>query len=449
VEITKQNIDELKECLKNRNESCIYEFINELRPADIAEIIDDELNIEEAKTLFLLLDEELAADVLVELEDDVRKKLLEHLSDEEIAETFDILDTDDAVDIYADLPEERKQQIIAKVEDKEQAEDIIELSQYEEGTAGALMAKELFKVNVHWTAARAIREMRKQAEEVSHVYTIYVVDDENRLLGTLSLKSLLFISPREKVESVYMQDPIFVKVDTPAEEVAQIMQKYNLVAVPVVDEEHRLLGRITIDDVVDFIQEEAEKDYQLAAGISENVDTDDSVWILSRARLPWLLVGLVGEMFNSRLIANYEGDIQLYPQMAFYMPLIAAMGGNSGVQSSAIVVQGLANNTLLSKDIMSKLSKEFLVSFLNGLICAVLVFGFNYFMLDELTLSYTISLALFCVIMFASIFGAFVPLMLDRFKIDPALATGPFVTTMNDVLGIFIYFLIGKLIYFQ
>jgi len=446
-EITKEYIEELKSFLVQDNEEKILELLEGLHPVEIARIIEDEFNAEEAYHLFKYLSVEVVADILAELDEDLRIKILNLFSTSQIASLLEYSESDDAADIFADLPQEIKQEVLSKMDDIEQAGDIVELTGYSEGTAGSIMAKELIKVNINWTIAICIKELRKQAEEVEKVYTIYVVDDDNVLKGRISLKKIILTPDDKLVQDIFEEDIISVKAGDTIEEVARKMKDYDLVVVPVVDEVNRLIGRITIDDVVDILEEEAEKDFQMASGITENVDASDSVWILSRSRLPWLMIGLMGELINSKVISGYETEIQVNPQMAFFMPLIAAMGGNAGVQSSAIVVQGLANNSMKPDDLFPKLFKEFLVALLNGLICAIIVFGFNYFVLHDLQLSKSVSVSLFTVIIFASIFGAFVPLTLSKFKIDPALATGPFITTANDIVGIFIYFYVGSLFY--
>ncbi|MGD1845842.1 MAG: magnesium transporter, partial [Salibacteraceae bacterium] len=353
----------------------------------------------------------------------------------------------DAADMIGELPDEKQDEVISMLEDLEQASDIVDLLNYEEGTAGALMAKELIAVQEDWNVLTCAKEMRRQGEDIDFVYTVYVVDSAEKLIGTLSVKKLLITPTQVKVRSLYKPSVISVQTSTPQEEVANIMEKYDLVVLPVVDQLGRLVGRITIDDVVDVIKEEADKDYQMASGITQDVESTDSIWVLSRARLPWLLIGLAGGIFGARVIGVYEQDIQLHPEMAYFIPLIAAMGGNVGVQSSAIIVQGLANNTLGLEGMFSKLAKEFGVALLNGLVCSILILGYNLLFSDSLNLSLTVSIALLSVIIVAGLFGTFVPLALDRYKIDPALATGPFITTMNDILGLFIYFWIGRLMY--
>ncbi|MBL4652188.1 MAG: magnesium transporter [Flavobacteriales bacterium] len=446
-ELTKKFLESLRIAIEKNDEKFVLEHIFELHPADIAEILD-ELTPEEGKLLFHQFDEEKAADVLVELEEDVREKFLASLSSKEIAEQFiDNLESDDAADVIGELPEDVKEEVISHLEDVDQASDIVDLLNYEEGTAGALMGKEMIAVQENWTIMRCTKEMRKQAEEIDFVYTVYVVTEKSKLIGTLSLKRMLLTPAKSKITDIYNSEVISIRATAKDEEVAQIMQKYDLIALPVIDELGRLIGRITIDDVVDVIQEESEKDYQMASGISEDVESSDKVWVLTRARLPWLLIGLLGGIFGAQVIALYETDLGIHPEMAFFIPLIAAMGGNVGVQSSAIIVQGLANNSLGFTGITSRLYKEFLVGLLNGLICSALILMYNMVFSDSMELSYTVSAALLVVIIFAALFGTFIPLILDKYKIDPALATGPFITTLNDILGLFIYFYIGSLMY--
>lgn len=446
-ELTRQYLDELKDAIVLNNEETLLNLISDLHAADIGEILS-ELDTEEAKILYKVLDANTASDVLTYMEDDEREDFLASLSSKQIAEQFiDNLDSDDAADMLNMFPQDQKEEIISMIEDKQQARDIVDLLHYEEGTAGALMAKELISVNVNWSVFTAVKEMRKQAESIEHVYTVYVVDENDVLLGRLPIKKLLITPLKAEIADIYDPKVRYVKVDEDQEEIANIMEKYDLVVLPVVDELGRLQGRITIDDVVDVIKEEAEKDYALASGISGSVESTDSVYELTRARLPWLLIGLFGGIMGARVIELYEGDLQLYPEMAFFIPLIAAMGGNAGVQSSAIIVQGLANNSLGFSGLFAKLGKEFMVGLVNGLVCSALIFGYNIMFNDSLNLSITVSCALLAVIVFATLFGTFVPLALDKYDIDPALATGPFITTVNDVLGLFIYFMIGHVFY--
>ncbi len=446
-ELTKRYIEELKDLIQAGEEKKVIQLIGDLHAADIAEIYD-EISIEEAKFLFLLLDGETAADVLAELDEDDREKFLKILPSDVIARQFiEKMDSDDAADVIADLSEEKKEEVLLHIDDVDQAGEIVELLAYDEDTAGGLMAKELIKVNENWTILTCLKEMSKQAADVDEVYYVYVVDDNDILKGTVSLKKMLLSQNRSKIKDISNTDVISVKTDTPSEEVAIIMKKYDLVALPVIDSIGRLMGRITIDDVVDVIKEEAEKDYQMASGISEDVESTDNVWLLTRARIPWLLIGLLGGVLVAKVIGLYEIDLGMYPEMAFFIPLIAAMGGNVGVQSSAIIVQGLANNTLGIESTFTKLMKELTVAGINGITLSGLIFLYNVLATDSFALTLTVSIALFSVIIFASFFGTFIPLLLNRIKVDPALATGPFITTLNDIMGLFIYLMIGRILY--
>ncbi len=443
-QLTKELLAELREWIAEGKDSAIIEAIADAHQADIAELIN-ELRRDEAVYLYKLLDEEKAAEVMLDLDDDVREKLLSSLTSREIAEDLiENIDSDDAADVIAELPEQKQEEVIALLGDEEQASDIIDLMTYAEGTAGALMGTELMKVNQNWTVSQAVRELRKQAEDVEHIYTIYVVDDLDELLGTLSVKTMLFTSTsmRTMVKELFKQTKVrSVNVNAPAEDVANIMEKYDLVVLPVVNDQNILLGRITIDDVVDIIKEEADKDYQMASGISEDVEYSDSIITLTRARLPWLLIGMAGGMISANIIGVF--DISTHPQMAIFMPLIAAMGGNVGVQSAALVVKALANQSALDETLAQKLWKELRVGLVNSMVCSTIILLVSLLFHMDLALCITASIALFFVIIFASFFGTWIPMTLNRFKIDPAVATGPFVTTLNDIFGLIIYFTIG------
>jgi magnesium transporter len=446
-QLTKELLAELRQAIADGKDTALQNLTSDLHPADIAELIN-ELRREEAVYIYRILDEEKAADVMLELDENVREKLLSSLTSREIAEELiENIDSDDAADVLSELSEEKQEEVISLLGNEEQASDIIDLLTYKEGTAGALMGTELVRVNHNWSVGIAIREMRKQAEDLDHIYTIYVVDDHDSLLGTLSVKSMIFASTsmRTVIHELYKQEKVTtVNVSTPAEEVAKIMEKYDLVALPVVNDSGVLLGRITIDDVVDVIKEEADKDYQMASGISEDVESGDNVITLTRARLPWLLIGMAGGMISANIIGVF--DITTQPQMAIFMPLIAAMGGNVGVQSAALVVKALANQSALDETLWQKLGKELSVGLLNGLVCSTVIFMVTMLFRIDLSLCITASIALFSVIIFASFFGTWIPMTLNRFKIDPALATGPFVTTLNDIFGLIIYFSVGHFI---
>jgi magnesium transporter len=443
--ISKPFIQQLEQLIQEKNDDQLELLLNDLHHADIAEILD-ELDFDEATYIFKVLDSEKTAEILLELEDDLRENILNRLSPKEIAEELDELETNDAADIIAELSKGRKEEVISELQDVEHAKDIVELLRYDEDTAGGIMHKELVKVNENWNVLTCVKEMRIQAENISRVHSIYVVDDEDRLKGRLSLKDLLTTSTKTPISQVYISKLNYVKVDTEDVEVARIMQKYDLEAIPVVDELGRLVGRITIDDIVDVIKDEADKDYQLAAGISQDVEADDSIIELTKARLPWLVLALLGGFITVKVLGLFEGAMLNHGNLFFFTPLIAAMAGNVGVQSSAIIVQGLANDTL-SGSIINRLLKELSLSLLNGVILAAILFVGSHFLLNvEVIIGIIVTIALVSVIIIASLIGTFIPLLLDKFGIDPALATGPFITTSNDICGILIYFSIAKLI---
>ena len=443
--ISKELIKELELLIQENRGQDILHLLQDMHFADIAEIME-ELSEFDAHYVFNTLDSEKTAEILLELDEEVREKILRKLSAKEIAEELDELNTDDAADIIAELPREKKEQVISELEDVEHAKDIVDLLRYDEDSAGGLMAKELVKVNENWNVLTCVKEMRLQAENVTRVHSIYVVDDENRLKGRLSLKDLLTTSTKTPISDVYIPKVDYVKVDTKDVEVARIMQKYDLEAIPVVDELGRLVGRITIDDIIDVIKEEADKDYQLAAGISQDVEADDSILELTKARLPWLVLALFGGFIAVEVTSSFEGAMDKFKTLFFFTPLIAAMAGNVGVQSSAIIVQGLANDTL-SGSVWQRLYKEVRLSLLNGLILSVILLLGSHFLLGfEYIIGITVSVSLLSVIIIASLIGTFVPITLNKYGIDPALATGPFITTSNDIFGILIYFSIAKVI---
>lgn len=443
--ITEEFIEEIQQLISQKEDERLALLFKDLHHADIAEILE-ELDFDEAVYIFRILDSETTAEILLELDEDVREGILGKLSPKEIAEELDELDTDDAADIIAELSQDKKEEVISELEDVEHAKDIVELLRYDEHTAGGLMGKELVKVNENWNVLTCVKEMRAQAENVQRVHSIYVVDDENRLKGRLSLKDLLSTSVRTPIHEVYINRVNYVRVDTPDTEVARVMQKYDLEAIPVVDEMGRLVGRITIDDIVDVIKEEADKDYQLAAGISQDVEADDSILELTRARLPWLVLALLGGFVSVTVLGGFEDALSNFKELFFFTPLIAAMAGNVGVQSSAIIIQGLANDSI-SGSLFQRLAKELSLSLLNGFILSIILFVGSYLLLGvSPAIGVTVTISLLVVIIMASLVGTFIPFVLNKYGIDPALATGPFITTSNDIMGILIYFSLAKLI---
>ena len=444
ININKDFIDNLVVFIKNKDQKKLQKSLLNIHHADIAEIITN-LSDFESQFLYENLHDETAALVLKEVEDEKRKTLLSKLSAKEIAvDVIDNLESDDAVDVILDLSEKKKEEVLSHIENEDYANDLSNLLKYEENTAGSMMATELIKVNENWNTLECLKKMRKQAEYVKKVHTIYVVDNNNKLLGTMSLKRLLISNKDTKVRDIINSDVYYVKTDTSTEEIANLMNKYDLIILPVVNENQELLGRITIDDVIDVVKEEAEKDYQMASGIYEDIENNAGILTITRVRLPWLIIGMIGGVLGAKVIGIF--DIQKHFELALFIPLIAAMGGNVGVQSAAIVVQSLANKSIDIKNISEKLIKELGVGLLNGLICGCLVFLFTYILGYNLLLSATVSLSLIIVIMFAALFGTFIPLTLQKYNVDPAVATGPFITTISDILGLLIYFLIGQTI---
>lgn len=429
--------------IENQANEEILLKLEELFPADITSILI-ELTTDEAKYLVLLIDTKLAAEIISTLDSDDRKKFLKNFTSKEIAQYINVIDSDDAVDILNEQPVKVREEVIALLKDREQARFIIDLMHYDEDCAGGLMQKELIKINISQTVTECVEEIRKQAEDVEKVYSVYVIDDDGKLLGTVSLKKIILAKRGSKIADVYEDDEI-VSVQTYAsgEEVADLMQKYDLEAIPVVNIQGRLLGRITIDDVVDFITESAQEDIQVMAGISEDVEEDDSVWLLVRSRLPWLIGGMVGSFLAAKIIDRFDDTISILPAISAFIPLIGSTGGNVGIQSSSLIVQSLADKSGLDTTLGKRLQKVLLVALINALIAAVFAFGCS-LLVDsgQIMLSMTVSLSLFAVVMLASLMGTITPLVLNQLKINPAVASGPFITTTNDILGYGVYFLI-------
>ncbi|MDX1461750.1 MAG: magnesium transporter [Marinirhabdus sp.] len=443
-QLTADFIENVEQLISVKDGNALRELLHDFHFADVAELLE-ELDSDDATYLIKLLASEITSEALMELDDDVREKILDRLSPTEIATELSEMDTDDAADVVAELDQEVQKRVIEEIADAELAADIVELLAYDEDTAGALMAKELVQVKETWTVAGCVREMRRQAENVTRVHSIYVTNKEGKLTGRLSLKDLLTAGEKTKISEVFIPKVDYVTVHTDNEEVARIMQKYDLEAIPVVDEDGILMGRITIDDIVDFIKDEAEKDYQMAAGISQDVEADDSVWQLTRARLPWLVLGLFGGLGAVFIMEGFDNALAEYEILFFYTPLIAAMAGNVGVQSSAIIVQGLANDNVKGS-LFNRFVKEISLSLINGVALGALIIAINALIGKPTDVSLAIASSLLVVIIIAAIIGTFVPIILDKRGIDPAIATGPFITTSNDIFGILIFFYISKMI---
>ena len=443
--INEELIDRIKKLISSGDKTKLIENLKDVHYADIAEIFEL-LDITEVVYIIKIFDKQKSADALAELDEDIREGIIENLSEKEIAEKIEELDSDDATDIISELTEERQERVFSQIKDSSLAEDIKELLKYGENTAGGLMAKELVKVNENLSISKCLDEIRKQAKNVSRVHSIYVVDSGNKLKGRLSLKDLVTAKARTRVKDIYIPNVDYVHVNLEGEEVAKVMSKYDLEAIPVVNNRKILLGRITIDDIVDLIKDEADKDYQLAAGISSEVEANDSIFQLTKARLPWLFLGLLGGIGSVFILKDFE-QIMNEPNLRnlfFYTPLIAAMAGNVGVQSSAIIVQGLAND-LVKGSLLSRLIKEVGLSLINGLALALILIVFGQIVNQDLLMSVTIAGSMMGVIVIAALVGTFIPIILDKQGIDPAIATGPFITTANDIFGIFLFFYIAKI----
>ena len=444
-QLTDELIKKIADLILAKKNSNLKKLVNDIHFADMADIINL-LNEEQGVYLIKLFDSEKTSEILTELDENVREKILKTLSVKEIAGEIEELDSDDAADILGELSEERKEEVISVISDNNLADNLIELLSYKEDSAGGLMAKELVKANENWTVLKCLSEIKKQGENVTRVHSVYVVDDKDRLIGRLSLKDLITTPSKKKIKDIYIPKVDSVNVMENGEDVAKIMSKYDLEAIPVIDDQKHLLGRITIDDIVDFIKEEAEEDYLIAAGIQGDVEADDSILELTKARLPWLFLGLIGGLGSVFILEGFEEFMNdpSYKALFFFTPLIAAMAGNVGVQSSAIIVQGLAND-IVKGSLLKRLIKELGLSLINGIILGLLTILFGILIGQPIELSLVISLSMLCVIVVAALIGTSIPIILEKRGIDPAIATGPFITTSNDIFGVFLFFYIAKI----
>ncbi len=444
-ELTKDYLDHIVELIDKQDSVALQAELEELYPADVTAILY-EIDNEDAFYLFNQLDTKVGSEILADLDADERRDFLKNFNSDELAKYVNFLDSDDAVDLLNEQPIRVREEVIALLDDREQARFILDLLHYDEDVAGGLMQKELVKANVNWNMNQCIEELRKQAEDVEKVYAVYVVDDQERLLGLLSLKRIVLAHKNTKVESIYDKDIIFVETYRPAEEVAELMQRYDLDVVPVVNVQGRLLGRITIDDVVDVITEQASSDTLAMAGITGDVEEDDTVWEQTKARLPWLLVGMMGGILAAKFIGFFEGDLKVVPAMAAFIPIIGSTGGNVGIQTSSIILQSLADKSGLDTGVWERLLRMFGVAFINGVIISIIVFGFNLLIGNEFQLAIVVSAALMSVVFLASFMGTVTPLVLDKLGINPAVASGPFITTANDLIGYGVYFGLAHLL---
>jgi len=444
-ELTQEYLEKFREALESFDDSFIRESLKTVRHEDVSSLLE-EFNAEQSKYVLELLEKEIASDVIEDLDEDKRSKFLTVFNPEEIAEYVEGMETDDAADILNDLPVKVREEVIANLENHEKAIHIIELLRYDEDCAGGLMAKELIKANVNWNVVQCIDEIRRQAEDVEKIYSVYVVDDNDTLLGRVSLKEIVLAKKSAKIADIYNSEIISVFTYQQEEEIADLMQKYDLEAAPVVNVQRKLVGRITVDDIIDVITELADQERKLMAGIAEDVEEDDSVWVLSRARLPWLVIGLLGGIIGARFINIFEEDLLKVASLAFFIPLIIATGGNVGIQSSALVVQSLAAISGFESSAWQKFTKTLFVAIVNGVVLAGLVYVFVFFTYDS-TLAFVVGVALFSVVMLASLLGTLIPLLLDKLGFNPALASGPFITTTIDLIGLAVYFIVAHILY--
>lgn len=444
-ELSKEYIEKLEAAIEQKDETLLKAEMEELYPADIASILL-ELDGEPAHYLMTLVDTETGAEILSHIEPDDRKRFIkERFTVEEIAKYVNLFDSDDAVDLLNEQTIEVREKVIALIEDREQARFILDMLHYPEDVAGGLMQKELIKVNASWTVSECVEEIRRQAEDVEKVYAVYVVDDEQKLMGIVSLKRIILARKNTKIENILDEEIVYVETTRPAEEVAEIMQRYDLDAIPVVNTLGRLLGRITIDDVVDFITDKAEEDIQVMAGITGEAEEDDSVWQLAKARLPWLIVGVIGSLLAATVIGHFEGEFQKVSALAAFIPIMGSTGGNVGIQTSSLIVQSLAEKSGITTSLGQRLFKIILVALVNGLIIGTLA-GLYIYISGETQLFFVVCLSLISVVILASFTGTVTPLLLDRMGINPAIASGPFITTANDIIGIGTYLMIANLL---
>jgi magnesium transporter len=444
-ELSKDFAERLKLAVDSRDVAFIKESLDGVNPADITETLE-EFNSEDSKYVLSLLNIETSSEIISNLDEDTLKKFLRIYTPQEIALFIEEMDSDDAVDILNELPNEVSDAVIAAVENPEKVTHIRDLMRYDEDVAGGLMAKELIKANINWTIEQTIEEIRRQGENVTQIYSVYVVDNYNTLQGKVSLRRIMLAKAGTKIKDIYESDIVSVQTNEEEEEVVALMRKYDLEAIPVVNHRGKLVGRITIDDVVDVMTEQAEEDRQLMSGISEDVEEDDSIWLLTRARIPWLVIGLIGSFFGAEVIRQFEDNIAVVPILASFIPLITATGGNVAIQSSSMVVQTLATKSVFQESSFVRLIKVIAVALLNGLLLAFLAFALSYFLRRDLDISVVVAASLACVVLLASLSGTITPIILDKFGINPAAASGPFITTANDLLGLAVYFLVAFLL---
>jgi len=445
LELTKEYVEQLRQAVDEQDNVFISQSLFEQHPADISAVLD-ELETHECKYIIDLLPRQISAEIISNLDADTRKKFLRVFQSQEVADLLEFIDSDDAADMLEEQPVKFREEIIALIHDPKIADDIIELLHYDDDCAGGLMAKELIKANINWTITQTIEEIRRQAENVDKIFSVYVVDDYDKLLGIVGVKNILLARGNTKISDIFDDEIIALESYRESWEVVEMMRKYDLEAVPVVNMAGKLLGRITIDDVVDVITEQAAEEQQMMAGISDDVEVEDSIWRSAKARLPWLLIGMGGGLAGAQFMGLFESELRIVPAMAFFIPLITATGGNVGIQSSTVIVQSLANSTGLDDSYWNKIFRIMLIGLLNALVISTIVFLFAWVTGQPINLSLVVASALFSVVLLSSLMGTITPLILDNYGINPALAAGPFITTANDLMGLAVYFGVARVL---
>ncbi|WP_113922854.1 magnesium transporter [Cognataquiflexum aquatile] len=445
-ELSKEYLESLQDSIEIQNNDFIIESFEGANVADIASLLD-ELNMDEAIYVLRLLPSTTAADILIELDEDSLIQVIRELEPTELAGLIDQMESDDAADILILMPTKDREDVISHLQEREKSANILDLLRYDEDSAGGLMAKEFIRANKNWNVVQTIEEIRRQAEKVEKIYSIYVVDNRQHLLGRVSLKKIILASADTKISDIYEPELISISTHMDGEEVAEIMRKYDLESVPVVNAKNRLVGRITVDDILDLIREQSDEDIQAMTGISADVEESDSIFRISKARLPWLLIGVIGGLMGAKIIGFFEVGLSKYIALASFIPLVAATGGNVGIQSSSLVVQSLASKSVFDDTPWQRFVKGLLIALVNGVVLAAFVFLVVVFIYRfDSIFGLTIGLAMFCVVLLSSFMGTITPLVLDRFGINPAIASGPFITTANDLLGLSVYFGVAMLL---
>ncbi|WP_338869754.1 magnesium transporter [Spirosoma sp. SC4-14] len=441
-ELTQEYLDHIQQLIQTGDDTALRTEMEELYPADISGILY-ELGPEQAHYVLSLLNKSVGAEILANLDPNDRTSFIKTFTSEELAPFINQMDSDDAVDLLNEQPIQVREEVIGLLEDREQARFILDLLHYDDSVAGGLMQKELIKINVNLTVNACIEEIRQQAEDVENVYAVYVVDDVGKLLGLVSLKKIVLARKNAKIADIYEHDVVFVETYRPATEVAEVMRKYDLDAIPVVNIQQRLLGRITIDDVVDVITEQAEEDIQVISGLSGEVEEDDNIWQRSKVQLPWLVAGAIGSLLAATVINGFQSQLGKVAALAAFIPIIGSTGGNVGIQTSSLILQSLTDTTGLSMTLAKRLLRTLLVAIINGLVVG-LIAGAYTFIIGEPRLFFVVATSLLAVVLLASFMGTITPLLLNRIGINPAVASGPFITTANDLIGIGVYFLIAQ-----